>query len=156
MKILIIMILLATIVECGRKDYGSLDPVARSFGQACDFGDPMAITAQCGPLPNDCGSSVNGSIDNVEKELQSSSIFCTRWCVDSCPSGTFCPNPDHGRLEDLTSGFCYRPCERDSDCADKSICDFKMGEGACIPSCTFGYTTCDQESSCLSNGHCSN
>jgi len=157
MKLLAIMILLGSLVECGKRDYGPLAPEARSFGIGCEMGDAAFIESQCGSPPNSCGGTINGSINNVGKESQSSSVFCNRWCVDGCPSGTFCPNPDHGK-EGLFLGFCYRACEHDSNCGNNSVCDFKMGEGACIPSCNTPYTVCDAfgNSKCLANGHCSN
>jgi hypothetical protein len=139
----------------GRPDYGPLDPVAASFGLACDMG--RAVAATCGALPNDCFAISTGSVLPSGGVPASALLFCARWCKDGCPSGTFCPNPDRAKIESLFSGACFRACARDEDCAAGTICDPSVGSGGCIPSCSSGHTVCDNKNAsvCEANGHCS-
>ena len=144
--------------SCGgnaRPDYGPLDPVARSFGLACDMGKTVETT--CGALPNDCFAITTGSLLPTGGVPSSALLLCARWCKDGCPSGTFCPNPDHAEMGSLFSGACFRACARDEDCAAGSICDSSVGSGGCIPSCGNGHTVCDKKNGffCEPNGHCS-
>jgi hypothetical protein len=154
---------IAVVASCGgetRPDYGPLDPVAASFGLACDMGTAGQTT--CGARPNGCFSIATGPLVG-DPRPHSALLFCARWCKDGCPSGTFCPNPEHAQMDTLFSGVCFRSCASDQDCAAGTVCDPSIGvggaggTGGCIPTCTSGHTVCDtsEGSVCQSNGHCS-
>jgi len=149
---------IAVVASCGggetRPDYGPLDPVGASFGLACDMGAAGQTT--CGEQPNGCFAIATGPLFG-DTRPSSSLLFCARWCKDGCPSGTFCPNPDHAQMDTLFSGVCFRACASDQDCAAGTVCDPSIGTGGCIPSCMSGHTLCDKAkaSLCEPSGHCS-
>jgi hypothetical protein len=150
---------IALVASCGgqsRPDYGPLDPMAASFGLACDMGQVGAQT--CGAQPNGCFAITTGSfLPDRDGPPSSELLFCARWCRDGCPSGTFCPNPDDAHMDSLLAGACFRACASDQDCATGTVCDPSIGHGGCIPSCASGHTVCDKRkgSLCEENGHCS-
>jgi hypothetical protein len=145
------------ISACGgapRGDSGPLDPVARSYGLACDMG--VHENETCGPQPNACFAITTGSmLPSGDLSEKSALLFCARWCKAGCPSGTFCPNPDHASMDSLFAGVCFRACANDADCPASSVCDPSAGGGGCVPSCATGHTVCSKGSTCLQNGHCS-
>jgi hypothetical protein len=146
---------------------------ARMFGRAClSMGGNEA--EECGGGINACGvvATVDVELGDGTRRSTGNMHVCTRWCAQSCPSGTYCPNPSHARLDTLTAGFCFRMCNEDSDCEPGfSVCEERPDPGApfrvdpppilfrewpaggCVPDCRAQAAICGIRK-CGGDGHC--
>jgi len=143
------------------------------FGRSClSMGSREA--EECGGGINACGvvATVEVQLTDGTRHSTGNMHVCTRWCAQGCPSGTYCPNPSRSPLDELTSGFCFRMCNDDSDCeSGLSVCEPRPDPGApvpadpppvlykewpaggCVPNCKAQPAICGIRD-CAADGHC--
>ena len=121
-------LLLSVVLLSGCGGLPPLDPSAASFGTLCKG---LLDTTTCG-ADNICALELQ--TDPTFQTALWSTALCSRPCGAGCPSGTACVGG--------ATGYCFRMCNEDADCAAGSGCRIQPGYVyGCVPSASWATAT---------------